>query len=86
MIARPLNEKNSENVKFVSSEDVQTAFKELKVKLTSAPVLAYPDYEKNSWYAPMPQAKQLVLSYPKLMRAVEIILYIKRAGLYLPQN
>ncbi len=47
MIVMPLNEKTSENVKFVSSEDVQTAFEELKVKLTSAPVLAYPDYENT---------------------------------------
>ncbi len=38
--------KTSENVKFVWSEDMQTAFQEPKVKLTSAPVLAYADYEK----------------------------------------
>ncbi len=41
-IARPFNEKTSENVKFVCSEAMQTAFEELKVKLTSAPVLAHP--------------------------------------------
>ncbi len=46
-IAKPLNEKTSEEVKFVWSGEMQTAFEELKVKLTSAPVLAYPDYEKK---------------------------------------
>ena len=45
-IAKLLNEKTSENVKFVWLEDIQTAVEELKVKLTSAPVLAYPDYGK----------------------------------------
>ena len=45
-IARPLNEKTSDNLKFVCSEDMQTAFQELKVKLTSVTVLAYSDYEK----------------------------------------
>ena len=45
-IARPLNNKTSDNVKFVWSEDMQTAFEELKVRLTSAPVLAYSYYEK----------------------------------------
>ncbi len=47
-IARLLNEKTSDNVKFVWSEDMQTAFEELKMRLTSAPVLAYPDHEKPS--------------------------------------
>ncbi len=45
-IAKPLNEKASDKIKFVCSEDMQTVFEELNVKLTSAPVLAYPDYEK----------------------------------------
>ena len=85
-ITRPLNEKTSDNVKIIWSADMQIAFEELKVKLTSAPVLAYPNYKNHSWYAPMPQVKQLVLSYPKLTRTVVIILYITRAGLYLQQN
>ncbi len=41
-----MNEKTSEKFKFVWSEEMQTAFEELKVKLTSAGVFAYPDYEK----------------------------------------
>ena len=45
-IARPLNKKTPDKVKLVWSEGMQAAFKELKVKLTSAPVLAYPYYEK----------------------------------------
>ncbi len=45
-IARPLNAKTSDNVKFVCSEDIQAAFEEMKVKFTSALFLAYPDYEK----------------------------------------
>ncbi len=45
-IARPLNEKTSGNVKFTWSDGIQTAFEELKVKLTSVPTLSYPDYEK----------------------------------------
>ncbi len=45
-IARPLNEKNSEKFKFFWSEDLQTAFEELKVNLTSMPVLVYPDCDK----------------------------------------
>ena len=45
-ISRLLNEKTSDKVKFIWSEDMQTAFEELKVMLTSAPILAYPDYEK----------------------------------------
>ena len=47
MIARPLNEKTSDNVNFVWTEDMHTAFEELKVNLTSVPVLAYPDHEKT---------------------------------------
>ncbi len=42
-----MNEKTSENVKFIWSEDMQTAFEELKLKLTSVQVLAYRDYEKS---------------------------------------
>ncbi len=45
-IAKPLNEKTLDKVKFVWSEEMQNAFEELKVKLTSTPVLAYLDYEK----------------------------------------
>ena len=45
-IARSQNEKTSDKDKFVWSEDMQAAFEELKVKLTSAPILSYPDYEK----------------------------------------
>ena len=41
-----MNEKTTDNVTFIWSEDMQTAFEELKVQLTSAPALAYPDYEK----------------------------------------
>ncbi len=82
-IARPLNEKTSDKAKLVWSEDIQSTFKELKVKLASAPVLAYYDYDKHSWYVPKPQTKQLVLLYPILMRMVNIIRYIMRAELYL---
>ncbi len=46
-IAKPLNGKTSDKVKFVRSEEMQTAFEELKVKLTSAAVLSYPDYAKT---------------------------------------
>ncbi len=45
-ITRPLNENASGNVKFVWSENMQAAFEELKVNLTSDSALAYPDYEK----------------------------------------
>ncbi len=45
-IAKPLNEKTSHKVKFVWSEAMQNAFEELKVKLTSALILPYPDYAK----------------------------------------
>ncbi len=45
-IARPLNEKTSDKVKFLWSEGMQTVFEEPKVNLTSMPVLPYPDYEK----------------------------------------
>ncbi len=45
-IERPLNENTSDKVKFVRSEDIQNAFEELNVKLTSAPVLAYPEDDK----------------------------------------
>ena len=45
-IAKPLNEKASHKVKVVWSEEMQNAFEELEVKLTSAPVLSYPDYAK----------------------------------------
>ncbi len=44
-IAKPLTDKISDKVKFVWSEEIQTAFEELNVNLTSAPVLSYPDYE-----------------------------------------
>ncbi len=44
--AKKLNEKTPDNVKFVWSEEMQTAFEELKEKLTSAPVLACPNYEE----------------------------------------
>ncbi len=47
-IARPLNEKSSDKVNFLWSGEMQTAFEELKVKLTSAPALSYSDYEKPS--------------------------------------
>ncbi len=42
--ARPLNEKTSDKVKFVWSEEMQDGYEELKVNLTFAPVLAYLDY------------------------------------------
>ncbi len=38
--------KKSEKFKFFWSENVQTAFEELKVNLTSTPVLVYPDCDK----------------------------------------
>ena len=46
--AKMLNEKTSDNVNFIWSGDMQAAFEELKVKLTSAPILAYTDYQKPS--------------------------------------
>ncbi len=71
-IARPLNEKTSDNIKFVWSEDMQTAFEELKVKLISAPFLAYPDYEEHrclnqsNWCCPIPSWRELSRSSYKL--------------------
>ena len=43
-IASPLNRLTSKNIKFSWSDDCQQAFKTLKQRLVSAPVLAYPDF------------------------------------------
>ncbi len=46
MKAKPLNEKTADKVKFVWPGVVLAAFEELSVNFPSAPVFAYPDYEK----------------------------------------
>jgi transposase InsO family protein len=45
-IARPLHELTKESVKFVWGEAQKKAFEELKHRLTTAPVLAYPNFHK----------------------------------------
>ena len=45
-ISKPLVLKTSEKVKFEWTDTMQDAFECLKTKLTTAPVLAYPDYKK----------------------------------------
>ena len=45
-ISKPLVEKTSEKVKFVWTDSIQESFDTLKLKLTTAPVLEYPDYGK----------------------------------------
>ena len=84
-ITRMLNEEMSGNVKFVCSGDIQTALEELKVKLTSAPVPAYPDHEKPFVVCTDASSKAVGAVLFKLMRTLEIILYITRAGLYILQ-
>ena len=46
-ILKPLNAKTSEKVSFVWTEEMQKFFDCLKQKLITAPVLAYPDYQKS---------------------------------------
>ena len=45
-ISKPLNVKISEKVTFVWTEEMQKSFDASKQKLITAPVLAYPDYQK----------------------------------------
>ena len=45
-IASPLNRLTRKNVGFVWSSDCDVAFKELKNRLCSPPILSYPDFEK----------------------------------------
>ena len=46
-ISKPLNANTSEKVTFVWTEEMQKSFDALKLKLITAPVLAYPDYQKE---------------------------------------
>ncbi len=46
-IARPLHRLTERNATFKWSKESQLAFEELKSRLISAPVLAYPDFSKN---------------------------------------
>jgi hypothetical protein len=46
-IASPLSELTKKDIKFNWTDSCQDAFEDLKNKLTSAPVLAYPDYNKE---------------------------------------
>ena len=45
-IARPLSEKTSEKVEFECTPSMQNSFDTLKQALTTAPVLAYPDFSR----------------------------------------
>ena len=42
-VAKPLHRLTEKNVKFSWSDNCQSAFEELKVRLTSAPILTYPN-------------------------------------------
>ncbi len=64
-IAKPLNEKTSDKVEFLWSEEMQSAFEKLKVKLTSVSVLAYLDYEKHSQYVLMLPVELWKQFFPK---------------------
>ena len=46
-IARPLHRLSCKNARFVWSTECCQAFEELKQKLTTAPVLAYPDFGRE---------------------------------------
>ena len=46
-IVSPLTKLTKKNVSFVWSDKVQRSFEEVKARLTSAPVLALADFEKN---------------------------------------
>ena len=45
-IAKPLHKQTEKSKSFVWSEDCQSAFEKLKATLTSAPILAHPDFSK----------------------------------------
>jgi hypothetical protein len=46
-IARPLHQLTSNGAEYVWTNDCRKAFRELKEKLTTAPVLAYPDFSRD---------------------------------------
>lgn len=46
IIAKPLHYLTEKNVQFEWSQAAQAAFEELRSRLTSAPVLAFPDYNR----------------------------------------
>ena len=46
-VAAPLHHITRKGVEFVWMEDCQVAFNTLKVKLTQAPILAYPDFDRK---------------------------------------
>ena len=46
-IAKPIHRLTCKNVKFVWNDECQAAFDQLKVKLTTAPLLSYPQLDKG---------------------------------------
>ncbi len=70
----------------VWSEDMQTAFEELKVKLTLAPVLSCPDYEKPFVINTDDSSRAVGAVLSQADENGEITPYIMLAKLYLQRN
>ena len=85
-IARQLNDETSNKVKIVWSDDMQTTFEELKVKLTSAPATSYPEYEKPFVVCADASSTAVGVDLPKKTKMAEIIPYIILVELCLRPN
>ena len=62
-IARPLNQLLGKDMKFIWTEDCEAAFNTLKEKLTSPPILAFPDFSEDSKFLLYTDASNQSIGY-----------------------
>lgn len=72
-IAQPLHQLTCKRATFKWAEAAMQAFEELKEKLTTSPVLAYPTFDRDFVLEKMPPSQVLVLYYPKYKETEDCI-------------